>query len=141
MKNILIITLFACLILFSACTKTVETPTPVVTSTPEPTNVVVKPGSVCTTDYVPVCGEDGRTYANKCLAGDVKILMEKECYESHICTSADKQQTACTREYMPVCGDNGITYDNRCTACVSGNIRMWTSGMCKQSNGTPSNFH
>lgn len=137
MKNILIMLLLIVSVVVSACApvsdnNTDSTPTPVDTNT----NVVVKPASICTTEYVPVCGEDGRTYANKCLAGEIKILKEGECYESHICTAAEKAQTACTREYMPVCGSandgsDPVTYDNKCVACASGKVRMWNAGVCK----------
>jgi hypothetical protein len=136
MKQILIVMLFMAAVVSSACAPTQET-APISTLVPDTApNTVIQPAKVCTTDYVPVCGEDGRTYANKCLAGDIKILKEGECYESHICTAAEKAQTACTREYMPVCGSandgsDPVTYDNKCVACASGKIRMWNAGICK----------
>jgi hypothetical protein len=53
---------------------------------------------VCTSDYVPVCGEDIYTYANKCAleAAGVTALHEG------VCTAEDKPQF-CTMEYAPVC--------------------------------------
>ncbi len=136
MKKILIMLLFMAAIVLSACAPTQETvpisnPAPIDTAP----NTIIQPAKICTTDYVPVCGEDGHTYANACLAGNVKILKQGECPESHICTVAEKAETACTREYLPVCGSandgtGDVTYDNRCVACASGKIRMWSAGMC-----------
>jgi len=85
----------------------------------------------CPTNNQPVCGCNGVTYANACLAEASGITF----YTSGTCESAciDPQQmdpdAVCTTLYQPVCGCNGQTYSNACQAEAAG-VTSYTNGAC-----------
>ena len=82
----------------------------------------------CPLIYLPVCGCDGVTYSNACVARchNVFLFTQGPCEcEAHI----PDPDCACPFIYLPVCGCDDVTYGNDCEAECHG-ITDYTQGEC-----------
>ncbi|CAL4106700.1 unnamed protein product, partial [Meganyctiphanes norvegica] len=99
----------------------------------------------CVKIYMPVCGNDGNTYPNKCTLENVvcdkptlKLAQKGPCGSVQSMTPVLCYKARCSTECNPVCGSDGKTYVNDCEL---NNAKCENKALYKVHNGRCSNTY
>lgn len=107
---------------------------PIYVATSSATTIDNNTGAItinCPTANQPVCGCNGVTYPNACIAeaNGITYYTPGSCNTNCVDPTQMDLNAVCTTVYDPVCGCNGITYINSCIADAAG-VVSYTPGVC-----------